>query len=138
MLASSEGRRVLLQRPQIHTNSVDMAYLRGLQEGTFGKEYTRWLDWNNVGPDTRAEVSRGDRAWARGKGRGCEGARGRKGQGGGQDKEGDAATAEAALPQLKGASGTATAQGWSGKGQGGGSGQGGQGALERRHKWAHG
>ncbi|PWN40132.1 ubiquinone biosynthesis protein coq4, mitochondrial, partial [Ceraceosorus guamensis] len=56
MLASEEGRRILLDRPQINTKTVDMAYLRSLPEGTFGNEYTRWLDWCGVGPDTRAEV----------------------------------------------------------------------------------
>lgn len=56
MLESAEGRRLLLERPAINTASVDMAYLRSLDENTFGKQYVRWLDWCNVGPDTRAKV----------------------------------------------------------------------------------
>lgn len=56
MLESAEGRRLLLERPAINTASVDMAYLRSLEENTFGKQYVRWLDWCHVGPDTRAKV----------------------------------------------------------------------------------
>jgi ubiquinone biosynthesis protein Coq4 len=57
MALSQEGRALLLERPIINTKSVDMNYLEGLPESTFGKQYWNWLKWCNVGPDTRAKVS---------------------------------------------------------------------------------
>ena len=57
VMKSEEGRRVLWERRRITTKSVDMAYLEGLQRGTFGRAYVDWLEWCRVGPDTRAQVS---------------------------------------------------------------------------------
>ncbi|KDN41065.1 Coq4-domain-containing protein [Tilletiaria anomala UBC 951] len=56
MLQSDEGRRLLIQRPAINSETVDMNYLRSLKEGTFGKAYVDWLDWCAVSPDTREPV----------------------------------------------------------------------------------
>lgn len=56
MHSSHEGRSLLIDQPIINTKSVDMTYLEGLPENTFGKQYWRWLKWCNVGPDTRAKV----------------------------------------------------------------------------------
>ena len=56
MLRSTEGRSLMMQRPAINTQSVDMSYLESLPENTFGKQYFNWLKWCNVGPDTRAKV----------------------------------------------------------------------------------
>lgn len=57
MHCSAEGRALLMERPTINTQSVNMDYLGSLDECTFGKQYWRWLKWCNVGPDTRAKVS---------------------------------------------------------------------------------
>lgn len=54
--SSHEGRTLMMERPAINTKSVDMAYLEGLPESSFGHHYWRWLRWCNVGPDTRAKV----------------------------------------------------------------------------------
>lgn len=56
MLEHDEGRRLLVDRPSINTRTVDMSYLETLQPGTLGNEYTKWLEWCRVGPDTRAKV----------------------------------------------------------------------------------
>uniref|UniRef100_A0A8D0H981 Ubiquinone biosynthesis protein COQ4 homolog, mitochondrial n=1 Tax=Sphenodon punctatus TaxID=8508 RepID=A0A8D0H981_SPHPU len=48
-----EGYRVLQERPRIRLSSLDMNGLRELPEGTFGREYIRFLDDNRVSPDTR-------------------------------------------------------------------------------------
>lgn len=58
MLEHDEGRRLLVDRPSINTRTVDMSYLETLQPGTLGNEYTKWLEWCRVGPDTRAKVRR--------------------------------------------------------------------------------
>lgn len=57
VMQSAEGRKLMIDRPRITTQSVDMEYLRSLKPGTFGEKYTQWLDWCRVGPDTRAQVS---------------------------------------------------------------------------------
>ncbi|KAK9392478.1 ubiquinone biosynthesis protein COQ4 mitochondrial like [Crotalus adamanteus] len=48
-----EGRQVLQERPRIRLSTLDVAGLRGLPDGTFGREYIRFLDDNRVSPDTR-------------------------------------------------------------------------------------
>lgn len=58
MLASPEGRQLLLERPEINTKTVDMDRLRAMEERSFGRAYTQWMEWCRVGPDTRAPVSR--------------------------------------------------------------------------------
>ena len=56
MLASEEGRAILKERPRINTQTVDMAELSNLPEGTFGRAYIAWLERCGVTPDTRAPV----------------------------------------------------------------------------------
>jgi ubiquinone biosynthesis protein COQ4 len=56
MLASEEGRRILKERPRIHSTSIDMDSLAQLPEGTFGRAYITWLERCGVTPDTRAPV----------------------------------------------------------------------------------
>lgn len=56
MLQTDEGRRLLIAQPAINSETVDMKYLRSLQEGTFGRAYVDWLDWCAVSPDTREPV----------------------------------------------------------------------------------
>uniref|UniRef100_UPI00398EF55D ubiquinone biosynthesis protein COQ4 homolog, mitochondrial n=1 Tax=Pristiophorus japonicus TaxID=55135 RepID=UPI00398EF55D len=51
-----EGYQVLQERPQISTSTLDLASLRELPEGTFGREYVRFLDVNQVTPDSRMPV----------------------------------------------------------------------------------
>ncbi|XP_067646150.1 ubiquinone biosynthesis protein COQ4 homolog, mitochondrial isoform X2 [Eurosta solidaginis] len=56
MQASIEGKRILEQKPRINTRTVDFNRLRSLTENTFGYAYAKFLDDNNVTPDTRMEV----------------------------------------------------------------------------------
>jgi ubiquinone biosynthesis protein COQ4 len=56
MLESEEGRALLMERPALNSQSIDMQYIGSLPEGTFGKQYWKWLKWCNVGPDTRGKV----------------------------------------------------------------------------------
>lgn len=56
MLSSAEGRRVLRARPRVTSDTVDMAALAQLPEGTFGRAYVRWLERCGVTPDTRDPV----------------------------------------------------------------------------------
>ncbi|KFQ99379.1 hypothetical protein N306_14818, partial [Opisthocomus hoazin] len=48
-----EGYRILQERPRIRLSTLDMARLRGLPDGTLGREYVRFLEDNKVSPDTR-------------------------------------------------------------------------------------
>ncbi|KAH0615576.1 hypothetical protein JD844_005017 [Phrynosoma platyrhinos] len=48
-----EGYRILQERPRIRLSTLDIAGLRTLSDGTFGREYVRFLDDNRVSPDTR-------------------------------------------------------------------------------------
>ncbi|CAB4404988.1 unnamed protein product [Rhizophagus irregularis] len=56
MLRDKTGRRILRERPRIHSSTIDIPYLRSLPLGTFGKEYTNFLDEQKVTPDTRVKV----------------------------------------------------------------------------------
>jgi ubiquinone biosynthesis protein COQ4 len=56
LLACAEGRRVLRNRPCLHSRVVDMDKLRALPEGTLGREYVRLLDTEQVTPDSRAPI----------------------------------------------------------------------------------
>lgn len=48
-----EGYRILQERPRIRLSTVDVTGLRALPDGTFGREYVRFLDDHKVSPDTR-------------------------------------------------------------------------------------
>ncbi|NWZ20091.1 COQ4 protein, partial [Asarcornis scutulata] len=48
-----EGYRILQERPRIRLSTLDMERLRGLPDGTLGREYVRFLEDNKVSPDTR-------------------------------------------------------------------------------------
>nr|XP_056716153.1 ubiquinone biosynthesis protein COQ4 homolog, mitochondrial [Euleptes europaea] len=48
-----EGHQILQERPRIRLSTLDITALRALPEGTFGREYVRFLDDNRVSPDTR-------------------------------------------------------------------------------------
>uniref|UniRef100_V5ETW5 4-hydroxy-3-methoxy-5-polyprenylbenzoate decarboxylase n=1 Tax=Kalmanozyma brasiliensis (strain GHG001) TaxID=1365824 RepID=V5ETW5_KALBG len=50
------GRRLLIERPSVNSETVDVEYLASLERGTFGREWVEWLKENGVGPDGRAEA----------------------------------------------------------------------------------
>ncbi|CAG8668728.1 4790_t:CDS:2, partial [Racocetra fulgida] len=56
MLRDSKGRQILRERPIVNSETIDLLYLRKLPEGTFGKEYTNFLNREMVTPDTREKV----------------------------------------------------------------------------------
>ena len=57
MLSTPSGRSLLRERPRITEESVDLARLGNMKEGTLGREYVKWLKTNKVTPDTRDPVS---------------------------------------------------------------------------------
>ncbi|CAG8548100.1 5498_t:CDS:2 [Acaulospora colombiana] len=56
MLRDPVGRRILKERPIVSSKSIDIPYLETLPEGTFGKEYTKFLSNEKVTPDSRVKV----------------------------------------------------------------------------------
>ncbi|KAF9355204.1 Ubiquinone biosynthesis protein [Mortierella sp. AD094] len=56
MLQDPEGRRILRERPKITSETMQLNTLRQLPDGTFGREYVRFLDDQQVSPDTRELV----------------------------------------------------------------------------------
>ncbi|XP_073412126.1 ubiquinone biosynthesis protein COQ4 homolog, mitochondrial isoform X2 [Dendrobates tinctorius] len=56
MSKDPEGMQILQERPRIRMSNLDMERFRALPDGTFGREYTRFLDVNRVTPDTRMPV----------------------------------------------------------------------------------
>ncbi|KAF7730313.1 Ubiquinone biosynthesis protein [Apophysomyces ossiformis] len=57
MLQSTTGRRILRERPTIHTSTIAFDQLRQTcAPGTFGATYIAWLDAQGVTPDTRCPV----------------------------------------------------------------------------------
>jgi len=57
MLKDKTGRRILRDKPVINSSTVDIVALRRLPDGSFGREYVRFLDDQKVSPDTRVKVS---------------------------------------------------------------------------------
>ncbi|CBQ68917.1 related to COQ4-responsible for restoring ubiquinone biosynthesis in coq4 mutant [Sporisorium reilianum SRZ2] len=56
MRSTESGRRLLIERPSVNSDTVDVDYLSNLERGTFGREWVEWLKENGVGPDGRAEA----------------------------------------------------------------------------------
>lgn len=56
MLSSSNGRRILRDRPRITSKTMSMEKLHKLPERSVGRTYASWLDREGVGPDTRSAV----------------------------------------------------------------------------------
>lgn len=56
MRSTHEGRRLLVVRPSLNSATVDLDELKSLPDGTFGREWVRWLADNNVGPDGRCDA----------------------------------------------------------------------------------
>ncbi|XP_061590110.1 ubiquinone biosynthesis protein COQ4 homolog, mitochondrial isoform X2 [Cololabis saira] len=51
-----EGSAILIERPRIRLSTLDLSKMASLPNGTFGREYLRFLEDNNVTPDSRVEV----------------------------------------------------------------------------------
>ncbi|XP_023149217.2 ubiquinone biosynthesis protein COQ4 homolog, mitochondrial isoform X2 [Amphiprion ocellaris] len=51
-----EGYTILTERPRIRLSTIDVAKMASLPEGSFGREYVRFLEDNHVTPDSRADV----------------------------------------------------------------------------------
>ncbi|KAM4020479.1 ubiquinone biosynthesis protein COQ4 homolog, mitochondrial [Anomaloglossus baeobatrachus] len=56
MSKDPEGLQILQERPRIRMSNLDVERFRALPDGTFGREYVRFLDVNRVTPDTRMPV----------------------------------------------------------------------------------
>uniref|UniRef100_H3CUE5 Ubiquinone biosynthesis protein COQ4 homolog, mitochondrial n=2 Tax=Tetraodon nigroviridis TaxID=99883 RepID=H3CUE5_TETNG len=51
-----EGYAVLMERPRIRLSTLDLTKMASMPDGTFGREYLRFLEDNHVTPDSRADV----------------------------------------------------------------------------------
>ncbi|XP_041826479.1 ubiquinone biosynthesis protein COQ4 homolog, mitochondrial [Melanotaenia boesemani] len=51
-----EGYTILIDRPKIRLSTLDLKKMASLPSGSLGREYVRFLEDNNVTPDSRAEV----------------------------------------------------------------------------------
>uniref|UniRef100_A0A0N5BR21 Ubiquinone biosynthesis protein COQ4 homolog, mitochondrial n=1 Tax=Strongyloides papillosus TaxID=174720 RepID=A0A0N5BR21_STREA len=51
-----EGRVILSKKPRVNESTVDRNYLRSLPDGTFGREYERFLEKLKTSPDNRPPV----------------------------------------------------------------------------------
>ncbi len=56
MRSTESGRRLLIERPSVNSETVNVDYLASLERGKFGREWIEWLKENGVGPDGRAEA----------------------------------------------------------------------------------
>ncbi|XP_050072781.1 uncharacterized protein LOC126560874 [Anopheles maculipalpis] len=56
MRLSEEGQQILSEKPRINTRTVDMEALKTLPENTFGYTYVKFMEDNNITPDSRMEV----------------------------------------------------------------------------------
>ncbi|XP_055010022.1 ubiquinone biosynthesis protein COQ4 homolog, mitochondrial isoform X2 [Boleophthalmus pectinirostris] len=51
-----EGYSILMERPRIRLSTLDLNKMSLMPDGSFGREYLRFLDDNHVTPDSRADV----------------------------------------------------------------------------------
>uniref|UniRef100_A0A3P9LCL8 Ubiquinone biosynthesis protein COQ4 homolog, mitochondrial n=1 Tax=Oryzias latipes TaxID=8090 RepID=A0A3P9LCL8_ORYLA len=51
-----EGLTILTERPRIRLSTLDLKNMASLPDGSFGREYLRFLEDNSVTPDSRAQV----------------------------------------------------------------------------------
>ena len=58
MAATTEGQRLLAERPELSSDHVDYDYLRSLPETTLGGAYARHLDRNGLSADYQAAATR--------------------------------------------------------------------------------
>lgn len=56
MRGDPEGHTILTERPRIRLSTLDLTRLASLPDGSFGREYLRFLEDNQVTPDSRADV----------------------------------------------------------------------------------
>ena len=56
MLASTEGRQILAERPVINSTTIDFEYLERLPEHTFGSRYVQFMKHHNITSDSRSPV----------------------------------------------------------------------------------
>ena len=56
MASTPEGRLILEHRPRISSQTVDLAQLRNLPEGSLGRSYVNYNDYHGISPDSRAQV----------------------------------------------------------------------------------
>ncbi|XP_042855337.1 ubiquinone biosynthesis protein COQ4 homolog, mitochondrial-like [Penaeus japonicus] len=56
MIEDEEGQQILKDKPRINSSTLDLPYLRKLPEGTLGHAYMKFLDDNEVTPDSRLPV----------------------------------------------------------------------------------
>ncbi|XP_021939024.1 ubiquinone biosynthesis protein COQ4 homolog, mitochondrial isoform X2 [Zootermopsis nevadensis] len=56
MQSDSEGQEILRNRPRINSLTVDLEKLRQMPDGTLGRAYIAFLDYNKVTPDSRLTV----------------------------------------------------------------------------------
>lgn len=56
MRGDPEGYQILQERPRIRVSTLDLERLGAMPDGSFGREYLRFLDENGVTPDSRADV----------------------------------------------------------------------------------
>uniref|UniRef100_UPI0037E9857F ubiquinone biosynthesis protein COQ4 homolog, mitochondrial isoform X2 n=1 Tax=Semicossyphus pulcher TaxID=241346 RepID=UPI0037E9857F len=56
MRSDPEGYAVLTERPRIRLSTLDLNKMASLPDGSFGREYVRFLEDNRVTPDSRADV----------------------------------------------------------------------------------
>ncbi len=48
MRSTESGRRLLIERPSVNSETVDVDYLASLERGKFGREWIEWLKENGV------------------------------------------------------------------------------------------
>lgn len=51
-----EGYTILTERPRIRLSTLDLTKMASLPDGSFGREYLRFLEVNHVTPDSRVDV----------------------------------------------------------------------------------
>ncbi|XP_053341522.1 ubiquinone biosynthesis protein COQ4 homolog, mitochondrial [Clarias gariepinus] len=56
MSNNPEGYVVLTERPRIRLSTLDLSWMSTLPDGSLGREYMRFLEQNDVTPETRADV----------------------------------------------------------------------------------
>ncbi|XP_065343265.1 ubiquinone biosynthesis protein COQ4 homolog, mitochondrial [Cloeon dipterum] len=56
MMASSDGQLILTDKPRINSSTVDLNWLKKLPPNTLGRTYIKFLEENNVTPDSRTPV----------------------------------------------------------------------------------
>lgn len=56
MIEDEEGRQILIDKPRINSSTLNLPFLCQLPEGTLGYAYIKFLDDNQVTPDSRLPV----------------------------------------------------------------------------------